>query len=288
MYLLEQLYNGLSLGAIYALIAVGFSMVYGVLRLLNFAHSEVISVGSYSSYMTVGLLFENQIITFTNVMFLFFIAGLVSGILAVLIFLIGYRSIYEKSRISVLISAIGISLILQNVLQIYFGARSHTILANTINIDFNLLSFIVLTISYIAIFFLLKKSTFGIWIRAVSDNRVVSDLMGIKSGYVIVAVFFIGGVLAGFSGCLIGLRDGFVNPVMGFLPGLKGFAISVVGGIGNIKGAVIIGLLLGITEVVLQAFLPEGFTQLRDAFAFFVLLGILYFKPEGIFKNYLL
>jgi branched-chain amino acid transport system permease protein len=288
MYYIEQLYNGVSLGAIYALIAVGFSMVYGVLRLLNFAHSEVISVGAYSSYVTVGLMFKSQIVTLTDVIFLFFIAGFISGLFAVLIFLIGYRSIYEKSRVSVLISAIGISLILQNLLQINFGARSHPILANTSNIDFNLLSFVVLLICYLSIYFLLKRSTFGTWIRAVSDNRLVSDLMGIKSGYVIVVVFFIGGVLAGFSGCLIGLRDGFVNPVMGFLPGLKGFAISVVGGIGNLKGAVIIGLLLGIIEVVFQAFLPEGFTQLRDAFAFFVLLGILYFKPEGIFKNYLL
>ncbi|NPA44611.1 MAG: branched-chain amino acid ABC transporter permease [Chlorobi bacterium] len=283
MYLIEQFINGLSLGGLYALIAVGFSMVYGVLKLLNFAHSEIITIGAYSGLIIATSLLHLEKVTLWSLLLLIVLSASISGIAAVLLYFLGYKSIYKKSRIAVLITAIGFSVIIQNILKLIFGSKSLAFLPVSDALNMNTVVFVVLTISFLSIYLLLKKTDIGIWIRAVADDDKTADLMGINSQLIVITVFFLGGFLAGVAGIIMGLRDGFVNPYMGFTPGLKAFSIAVVGSIGNLKGAVIVGLLLGLFEVMVQSLLPGEYSQLRDILAFAFLLLILIFNPTGLF-----
>lgn len=285
MYFFDQLFQGISLGALYALIAIGFSMVYGVLRLLNFAHSELITSGAYASYLLSCYLFEGKNLLLTDVLILLVFSAFISGLLAILFFYVGYKSIYRKSRIAVLISAIGISVFIQSVIIFCFGGKSYATLHS--NVDYSVFSIIVIVVIAIFLFWFLKNTQLGIWMRAVSDDYDTAKLMGIKPNKIIVLVFFIGGALAGVAGTIISLQDGSLNPSMGYLYGLKAFAISVVGGIGNIGGAIFIGVLLGISEVLFQAFLPEGINHFTNALIFVLLLAVLLYKPNGLFTKYL-
>jgi branched-chain amino acid transport system permease protein len=285
MSIINQLYIGFSLGALYALIALGFSMVYGVLRLLNFAHSELITIGAYTSFSISQLFFDSGIIEIQDAILLLALSAIVSGIFGVLFFFIGYKSLYEKSRIAVLISAIGISVFIQNIIIYIYGAKS---LAMPIsNLDYSLILIIILGVATASVFYFLKRSMLGVWIRAVSDNYETAKLMGINPNKVIVTVFFIGGALAGIAGSVASMQYGTINSHMGYFFGLKAFAIAVVGGIGNLKGAILVGLFLGIIEVILISYLPDSLSHFKDAFAFCTLLLLLLIKPFGLFTKYL-
>ncbi len=283
MYFFEQILNGFALGSIYALIAIGFSMVYGLLKLLNFAHSELITIGAYTGYILTGLFPDVQEINIYFLPALIFFSSLISGVSAVLLYFIGYKHIYRKSKIAVLITAIGFSVIIQNSLKLIFGAKSISYLPLEHSININLVTLIILVLSFMLIVFFLKRTMIGISIRAVADDEETASLMGIDTLKTIIFVFFMGGALAGVVGVIMGIRDGYINPFMGFTPGLKAFSISVVGGIGNLKGAVIVGLFLGLFEVLVQSYLPGEISQLRDVFVFCLLLVILVFKPSGLF-----
>ena len=285
MNILTQIFNGISLGAIYALIAIGFSMVYGVLRLLNFAHSELITIGAYTPYILATYFLDSKDFSFFETIGFFLLAAIISGLFAVAFFYAGYKSVYRKSRIAVLISAIGISVLIQSVIIFFFSAKSHATISA--NFDISFVGIVLLVAVLLFIVLGLKKTPLGIWMRAVSDDYDTARLMGINPGKVIIAVFFIGGALAGIAGCLISLQNGSINPRMGYAFGLKAFSISVVGGIGNIWGATLVGLLLGMSEVLFQAFLPDEINQYSNALAFFSLLFILFLKPKGLFTKYL-
>ena len=285
MYFLTQIYNGMSVGAIYALIAIGFSMVYGVLRLLNFAHSELITIGAYAPYLLSAYFLEGAEAPFLYALVLFLLSGIVGGLSAVVFFYVGYKSVYRKSRIAVLISAIGISVLIQSLIIFFFSAKSHATVSSFLGHSYT--GIILLALVLLFITWGLKRTQLGIWMRAVSDDYDIAQLMGINPGKVIVAVFFIGGALAGFAGCIISMQSGSINPRMGYIYGLKAFAISVAGGIGNLWGAAIVGVLLGISEVLFQAFLPDGINHLNEAFAFILLLVILFYKPKGLLTRYL-
>jgi len=284
-YFFTQIFNGLSIGAIYALIAIGFSMVYGVLRLLNFAHSELITIGAYTPFVISTYFFKNTEISLLDTFGLFLLSAIVSGLFAVAFFYIGYKSVYRKSRIAVLISAIGISVLMQSLIIFFFSAKSHATVFP--NLDYSMVGIFLLVMVLLLITWMLKGTQLGIWMRAVSDDYDIARLMGIKPSRVIVAVFFIGGALAGLAGCIISMQTGSINPRMGYSYGLKAFAISVVGGIGNIWGATLVGILLGMAEVLFHAFLPDEINHFSDAFAFILLLTILFYKPKGLFTKYL-
>lgn len=285
MYFFTQIFNGISVGAIYALIAIGFSMVYGVLRLLNFAHSELITTGAYTPYILFTFFFSSEEISLLDTFGLFLMSAIVGGLFAVAFFYIGYKSVYRKSRIAVLISAIGISVLVQSLIIFFFSAKSHATVSS--KLDYSILGIFLLVMVLLLIVWVLKKTPLGIWMRAVSDDYDTAQLMGIKPSKVIVAVFFIGGALAGLAGCLIAMQSGSINPRMGYAYGLKAFSISVVGGIGNIWGAALAGILLGMAEVLFHAFLPDEVNHFSDAFAFILLLTILFYKPKGLFTKYL-
>lgn len=285
MYFFTQIFNGISVGAIYALIAIGFSMVYGVLRLLNFAHSELITIGAYTPYILSTYFLNGKEVSLLDTLGLFFLSEIIGGLFAVAFFYIGYKSVYRKSRIAVLISAIGISVLIQSLIVFFFSAKSHATLSS--NLNYSMIGILVLVTVLLFIVWILKKTQLGIWMRAVSDDYDIAQLMGIKPSKVIIAVFFIGGALAGLAGFIISMQSGSINPRMGYSFGLKAFAISVVGGIGNIWGATLIGILLGMSEVLFHAFLPDEINHFSDAFAFILLLTILFYKPKGLFTKYL-
>jgi branched-chain amino acid transport system permease protein len=288
-YLFQQLLNGLALGSTYALIALGFSIVYGILRLLNFAHSELITTGAYAGLFFV-LVTQKQIVNTTPIsigwLFLSALAaGLAGALVGVILELVAYRPLKKAGKVSVLLSAVGMSIVLQDIGIHLFGAKSIAYggVVLPFNTEYVAPGFLVLLISILWI--VMKKTRLGIWMRAVSDDAETCRLLGINAGLVKSATFFIGGFFAGVAGLVWGIQYNTINPQMGFLPGLKAFSIAVVGTIGNTKGCVIVGLGLGVIEVLLQAFLPSTLSGTRDAVAFFLLILVLFLRPTGLFRE---
>lgn len=299
----QQLLNGLSLGSIYALIALGYTMVYGVLRFINFAHGDVYMLGAFSGFFVapfVAKLFPYaQYDSFTLQNFLSIIcgAGLVMAIsmaicavIGVTIEKIAYRPLRDRPRLNVLITAIGVSLFLQNMTQYFFGAQPRafpqlipvqaiqglgdlTILTTQAAI---ILSTIVLLI---LLNLIVMKTKMGMAMRALSLNPLACSVMGVNIDAVISFTFALGSALAGAAGILVSLDSPSITPLMGNLPGIKAFVAAVLGGIGNIPGAALGGLIIGELETMVVGYLRP---ELRDAIAFAVLIVILLIKPTGI------
>jgi len=309
---LQQLINGVSLGAIYSLIALGYTMVYGVLKLINFAHGDVYMVGAFMGYYIAngigvrgaqalglsgegliahGLLgggtLEPSLITALVVMLL---AMIVCAAIGVLIERLAYRPVRKYSRLTALITAIGVSLLLENGGQVVFGAEPKFFpnLLQKRNIELfggasiNSADIIVLVIALllmVSLEIIVYRTKTGRAMRAVSFNLQSAKLMGINTDRIIAFTFALGSALAAAAGVLVAIRIPRIDPLMGILVGLKAFVAAVLGGIGNIPGAMLGGLLIGITETMVVGYLNPTY---KDAVAFAILILILLFRPSGL------
>ncbi|MGE1162207.1 branched-chain amino acid ABC transporter permease [Peribacillus simplex] len=287
MELIQQLVNGISLGSIYALIALGYTMVYGIVKLINFAHGDVFMVGSFVGFYAI------------TVMDLSFIPALLismvtCAIFGVLIERIAYNPLRNATRIAALITAIGVSLLIENGLIYIRGAQPEAYPNNVLPMDkldifgvsISSQSILILSVSIILMIilqFVVHKTKIGKAMRAVSFDSEAAKLMGINVNHTISATFAIGSALAGAAGVIFGIYYIKIEPLMGVLPGLKAFVAAVLGGIGIIPGAMVGGLLLGVIEALVSA---AGYSLWRDGVAFIVLILILIFLPQGLFgKN---
>lgn len=278
----QQLFNGLVTGSTYALIALGYTMVYGVLQLINFAHGEIYMVGAFT-----GLLLVTQ----ANLPFplALLLAMAITALLGVTIEFIAYRPLRRSSRLSVLISAIGMSIFVQNVALWVWGPQTRRFLppfpVHTFTVaglrtnTLELLTLFVALVMMLGLHLLVTRTKLGKAMRAVAQDRETAALMGINVNRTIAFTFAIGSSLAAAAGVMVGMLFNAVVPNMGVMPGLKGFVAAVLGGIGSIPGAMVGGLVLGMAEVLGVALLSS---QWRDAIAFAILILVLLYRPSGL------
>lgn len=279
---IQQFINGLSLGSVYALVALGYTMVYGIIKLLNFAHGDVFMVGSFTGYFIItnfGLGFFPTLV----------ITMLVTGVIGVVIYQVAYRPLRKSSRIASLITAIGMSYLLQNGMLYIAGPQTRSfpqIINNqlytlgTIRMSTLQILMLITTITLmISLYLIVHQTKLGKAMRAVSNDPSTAQLMGINANLVISFTFFLGSMLAGAGGVLVGLYYNTITPTMGVGLGLKAFIAAVVGGIGNIPGAMLGGYLIGMTEVMISAY---GNSMTRDAIVYAILIVILLVRPTGI------
>lgn len=281
---LQQLINGISLGSIYALIALGYTMVYGIINLINFAHGEIYMLGAYIGF---------ALTTFLQLDFLpALILSMVScAILGILIEKVAYKPIRNSTRIAALITAISVSLFLQYGTMYFVKAETRTFPEVLSNKSFKLLNgsvvmsirdiyiILVTVVLMVTLQYLIQKTKSGKAMRAVAMDREAAQLMGVNIDKTISYTFAIGSALAGAAGVLVGVYYNSINPLMGTMPGLKAFVAAVIGGIGIIPGAVIGGYFLGMTETMVSAY---GGSLFKDAVAFIILILILLIKPNGL------
>jgi branched-chain amino acid transport system permease protein len=284
-YILQQLINAVSIGSLYALMAIGLAMVFGILRLINFAHGDLIMVGSYTALLLLGL----------NVPFWLAApaAILVSVIFGLLMERIAYRPIRGAQDVAMLLTSFAVTIFLENLAIIIFTPKSRPFptpefLGSAITFgplrvsSLDLAAIIVAVILLVGLTIFITRTETGIAMRAASQDNLAARLMGIDVNSVIMAAFIIGSMLAGVVGLLWSARVGKIDPLMGFNPVLKAFVASVIGGLGNIPGAVLGGYVLGTLEIMLQGLLPTSLSPYRDAFVFIILITLLLFRPNGI------
>ena len=282
---IQHFLNSLTLGSLYALIAIGYTMVYGILRLINFAHSEIFMLGAYFVFWGITLFHMPWAVAM--VASIIFVAGI-----GILVDRIAYRPLRDAPRISALISAIGVSFFLQNVAIVFFQAIPRQVYRPLwletpmlwgdvrvlpLTLFVPVLSFFLM----MGLVYIVYHTKSGLGMRAISKDIETSYLMGVPVNKVIALTFGIGSALAAASGIMWALRYPQLQPIMGTIPGFKAFIAAVFGGIGSIQGAVIGGLALGFIEIMTVAFFPD-LAGYRDAFAFILLIGILLVKPTGI------
>ncbi|MGK5086921.1 branched-chain amino acid ABC transporter permease [Bdellovibrionota bacterium FG-2] len=288
---IQHLVNGLSLGSIYALIALGYTMVFGVLKLINFAHGDVYMVGAFIGYYSARFLGFGETSSLSALFITLACAMMGSAALAFLIERFAYRPLRKAPRINLLITAVGGSLLLQFSGQLIFGADPKffpQIYVPTGDWSFGELKINVLQVEVLGISlalmgllqFVVFRTRLGRAMRAVSFNHDLASLMGIPTQKIISITFMIGSALAGAAGVLVGLIYPKIDPLMGVMPGLKCFVAAVLGGIGNITGAVVGALILGLAEEFLVGYWAPTY---RDALAFAILILILLFRPTGLF-----
>lgn len=283
--LLQHMTNGISLGSLYALIAIGYTMVYGILRLINFAHGDIFMMSMYFAFLGVAVFNLPWFVVFPLVI-------IVTGLFGMGVEKLTYKPLREAPKISILISSIGASFLIENLSTVFFSGLpkrfpvpelfEKTIVIKGVSIQ--MISFIipVVTMVFLAILvYIINKTKTGMAMRAVSKDYETARIMGIDVNKVISLTFGIGSMLAAVGGLMWGSRFQQITPLMGIMPGLKCFIAAVIGGIGNIKGAVMGGFILGMGEIMLVAFFPS-YTGYRDAFAFILLIIILLVKPTGL------
>ena len=291
----QTLLNGLTLGSVYGLIALGYSMVYGILKLLNFAHGDIYMIGAYLGY-GVFIMFNAEtgtLIPAALVIVLMLVVAMVgAGVVSVAVERFAYRPLRYAPRIAPLISALGVSFILQNLVQITVSPRPLSYGSNMlINLNAGvmvgdlrihasrLLVIGVTVVLMLALTYFVQQTRLGRAMRAVSTDLDAAEMMGVDVNRVVLATFFIGAVLAGAAGVLVGIVFFSIRHTMGFVAGLKGFTAAVVGGIGSIPGAMLGGLILGLAEAFTSVYLSATF---KDAVAFVILVVILLIKPSGL------
>ena len=279
---IQQVINGLMLGSVYALLALGYTMVYGIIKLINFAHGDIYMLGAYFGYFFIKVLHLNFFIALI-------LAMAVSAVIGVLIEYIAYRPLRHSPRITVLISALGISFLLENGMTYLYGSdqRSFPQAIKTVQYHFygiqvsNIQLIIAVTsvVLMLLLTYVVKRTKMGRAMRAVSADPDAATLMGININHTISFTFAIGSALAAAGGVLIGLYYNSIDPLMGMTPGLKAFVAAVLGGIGIIPGAAVGGWLIGILETMVQA---TSFSAYKDAVVYAMLIVILLIKPTGI------
>ncbi len=294
--LIQTIVNGLTTGCLYALIALGYSMVYGILKLLNFAHGDVYMIGAYIGYFVIqgfGGPTALSIPVPLLVLLMMAIAAIGCGLLGVAIERFAYRPLRDAPRIAPLITALGVSFVLENAVLLLFGGftRSYQtpsfISFNTgISIDgvridaVELTIFAVSAIMMIGLQILVKRTTLGKSMRAVASDREAAEMLGIDVNRTIALTFFIGSAMAGVAGVMSGLAFNQISNTIGFLAGLKAFTAAVVGGIGSIPGAMLGGLLIGLCESFSLSYIS---TEYSDVIVFGILIVVMLFRPTGIF-----
>jgi branched-chain amino acid transport system permease protein len=282
---LQHLSNALALGSLYALIAIGYTMVYGILRLINFAHGDVFMLGGYIAFYVITLLLMPWWVGFI-------VAFGLTGIFGIGLERVAYKPLRNSPKISIMISAIGASFLLENLATVIFGGRPKgfpapeffnrvihigSVSALVISLVIPGLAAVLLTILLIIV----HRTKTGMAMRAVSTDLAAARLMAIDVNKIVSFTFGTGSVLAAIGGVMWAVKYPQLNPTMGMIPGLKCFIAAVIGGIGNIGGAVLGGLLLGLIELMIIAFLPT-LTGYKDAFAFVLLIIVLLVKPSGL------
>jgi branched-chain amino acid transport system permease protein len=303
----QVLLDGIVLGFMYALIALGYTMVYGVLEFINFAHSEIFVLGAFVGVeVLLGLQNSGQLAALHPALVLLLViavAMLVSGFAAMGLERVAYRPLQGSPRLVALISAIGASFFLQDALRLfeslwrntfYLNYPSVDLLEQTVSLSSNLVvpvkSMLVIftaLISLAGLHYFVNRTRIGTAIRAVAQDPETASLMGVPVGQVITLTFFVGGAMGGLAGVLFGLHYSLVNPYSGFAPGIKAFTAAVLGGIGNIPGAMVGGMVLGLLEAFAASYLSlltDGAfgAEYKDVFAFVVLIAILIFRPKGL------
>jgi len=284
---LQQLINGLSLGSIYALIALGYTMVYGIVKLINFAHGDVMMVGAYTGYFVLLALGANV----PGMAAAFIAAMVVCGVLNVVIELFAYRPLRDAPRLNSLITAIAVELILQNGMRVipFIGAdprqyptmkiRNFTFGPLSIS-NIQLVVIVLSAVLMVVLNYIVNHTKTGKAMQAVSFDMQAASLMGISVNKTISFTFALGAVLAGAGGILYATAYPQIDPMLGYMPGLKAFIAAVLGGIGSIPGAMLGGIVLGVAETLTKGFL---ISQFADAISFAILIIILLVKPTGIF-----
>ena len=296
---LQQMINGLVLGSVYALVALGYTMVYGIIQLINFAHGEVLMAGALTAWTAAGLLQT----TFPGMpgwvvlIIVTLIACVVAAVLNFSIEKIAYRPLRNSPRLAPLITAIGMSLLLQTIAMIIWKPNPKPFpnllpttpyeIAGAVISPTDLLILSLTAILLMALVWLVNYTSLGRAMRATAENPRVAGLMGVKPDVVISATFVIGAVLAAIAGIMLAMKYGTVQHAMGFLPGLKAFTAAVFGGIGNLAGAVVGGVLLGVIEALGSGYIGVMTgnvlgSQYSEIFAFIVLIVILTLRPSGL------
>ena len=294
---IQQLINGLVLGSIYALVALGYTMVYGIMGLINFAHGEVVMIGAMVALTVIKLLSASGLPVFLVILIALAAAALVCMAVGFTIERIAYRPLRRAPKLAPLITAIGISIVLQNLAMLVWGRNYHAFPPILPAIEHDVFGATItgLQIAIIAIaglmmtglIILIHRTRLGRAMRATSENPAIAQLMGVDINKIISATFVIGSALAAVAGLMVSANYSIAHYYMGFMLGLKAFTAAVLGGIGNIAGAVLGGILLGIIESLGAGYIGDltgGFlgSHYQDIFAFFVLIGVLIFRPSGL------
>jgi branched-chain amino acid transport system permease protein len=282
MEFLQQLINGLALGSVYALLALGYTMVYGIIQLINFAHGEIYMIGAFAGFYSASTLKLPLIPTLL-------VAMAVSALAGIIIEKVAYKPLRNSPRIALLITAIGVSLFLQNAMRLLVGSNPKPfpdlINAGSINIGpiqievKTILMFGVSALLVILLQFIVYKTKVGKAMRASSQDMEAASLMGINVDNTISLTFAIGSALAGIAGVLVAISYPSITPYMGAMPGLKAFVAAVLGGIGSIPGALVGGIAIGLLETFSKAYISTNFS---DAIVFAILIVILLIKPAGL------
>lgn len=282
---MQQLINGLSLGSVYALLALGYTMIYGIIKIIHFAHGDVYMLGAFFGYYTINVWHFNFIMALFGSMIFCALVGM-------LIEFVAYRPLRHSSRIAVLITAIGVSYFLENGMSVLFSGdtRDFPQVIKQVNYEWfgirvtniQLLIFATTIILMIILQLIVKKTKMGRAMRAAAADPVAAELMGININGTISFVFAIGSAMAGAAGVLIGLYYNSIEPTMGLTPGIKAFVAAVVGGVGSIPGAAVGAVIVGCLESMMQAI---GFSAFKDAAVYVVLIIVLLFLPAGLFGN---
>ena len=292
-WLLQQLINGLALGSIYALVALGYTMVYGVLRFINFAHSDVLMLGAFAAYfLAPAVQSAGTGASIFSAIFIVVIAAAICAVLGMLIEFLAYRPLRDRPRLTVLITAIGVSLLIEFTGQhkAVFGANTKpfpkllpesTINFGAVSMQSNDIVILLFTVVLLAgLWLVIQHTRTGMAMRAVSFNEKAAVLMGVNINRIISFTFGLGSALAAVAGIFYAMRSPGIDPLMGMKPGLYAFVAAVIGGIGNLPGAALGGLLLGLLETFAGGI--PGVSNYRDGIAFAILIVILLFKPAGL------
>ena len=284
-YLAQQGINAISIGSLYALMAIGLAMVFGILRLINFAHGDLIMVGSYGALLLLVLGTPFWVAALGGI-----VASTIAGLLMERV---AYRPIRGAPDVSMLLTSFAVTILLENVAILVFSPTPRAFPAPSfLNSTFrfgqlqiskiDVVAIIVAVILLVLLTLFVTRTKLGISMRAASEDLLAAHLMGINVNRVIATAFAIGSIMAGVVGLLWSARVGKVDPLMGFYPVLKAFVASVIGGLGSLAGAVLGGFLLGFLEILLQGLLPSSLAPFRDAFVFVALIILLLFRPNGI------
>jgi branched-chain amino acid transport system permease protein len=290
---LQLLVNGLSLGSIYALLALGYTLVYGILRLINFAHGDIFMVASYAAVfaaLALGLPADPSVLKFALVLL---VAMLAAASLGLGIERFAYRPLRRQARINLLITAVGVSLFLENLAQLLFGSSPRVVPAllpeapplNLWGVQVSGVDVTVLLISFALMLLLerfIHRTKTGMAMRAVAHNHEIASLLGIPVDKIIALTFALGSALAAAAAVLFGIKYQQTDALMGVMPGIKAFVAAVLGGIGNLRGAVLGALIMGVAESLVIGY---GASSWRDALAFGILILILIFRPAGLFGS---
>lgn len=290
----EQIVNGLTIGSFYALIALGYSMVYGVMKLINFAHGDFFALGSYAGYTLLvwGSAFvSNYLGLWGGMIVAMLVAGVCVALVGVGVERVAYRPIYASGRLPAVVSALGASIFIENAIMVLWGPRYLAYTSEMVSttrfsiggVHINALQMIILLFSFLLmglLYYIIQKTTFGAAIRASALDRDTAALMGININTVILFIFILGPALGGMTGVMVGMYYRQISFIMGWNYGLKAFTATILGGIGNIPGAMFGGLILGVLEMLGAGYISAAW---KDVFVFLILILVLIFRPTGLF-----